>query len=72
MISESKSGYTIDVPLDADDEDKLGLLLDVHAAVLSSSDSSKSDLLTLGISVLLDVGLGSLEDGFALLLVCLE
>ena len=54
--------------LDSDDEDELGLFLNIETAILSAQ-ASESDLLALGISVFLDVGLGSLEDGFALLLV---
>jgi hypothetical protein len=56
--------------LDADDESQLRLLLDVEGAVLTAQPG-ESDLLTLGIAVLLDVGLGTLEDGLALLLVVL-
>jgi hypothetical protein len=54
--------------LDADDEGELGLLLNVEGTVLTAH-ASKSDLLTLGIAILLDVGFGALEDSLALLLV---
>lgn len=47
--------------LDADDEDQLGLSGDIVAA-LGLGDASKTDLLTLVVAVLLDVGLGALED----------
>ena len=67
-ISFAQSLVLDNVPLDADDEGKLGLLLNIHAAILSAQ-SSESDLLTLCITVLLDVRLGTLEDGFALVLV---
>jgi hypothetical protein len=59
-----------DLPLDSNDKDKLGLLFNIKRPTLSGY-SSESDLLTLSISVLLDVGLGTLEDDFALLLVLL-
>ena len=49
-------------------EDKLGLVLDVEAAVLSAQ-TRKSDLFALGIAVLLDVALSLLEDDLSLLLV---
>ena len=54
--------------LDTDNEDKLGLVRDVEVALLTG-DTTKADLLTLIIAVLLDVGLGTLEDSSALLLV---
>lgn len=54
--------------LDTHNEDKLGLLRDVEVALLTS-DTTEADLLTLTIAVLLDVGLGTLEDSRALLLV---
>jgi hypothetical protein len=54
--------------LDADQEDQLGLSRDVEGAVLLGN-ASKADLLTLGITVLLDVLLSTLEDDTALLLV---
>ena len=59
------------LPFDTDDESKLGLLLHVEIAALSGQ-STQSDLLTFRISVFLDVGLGTLEDGFTLLLVVLR
>jgi len=54
--------------LDSDDEDQLGLLINEEVALLSAQ-ASESDLLTLRITVLLDVGLGTLEDGTAFLFV---
>ena len=54
--------------LDADHEDELGLLLNVESTVLAR-ETGEADLLTLCIAVLLDVGLGALEDSLALLLV---
>lgn len=58
--------------LDAGDEDELGLGRDV-VRTLGLGDASKTDLLTLVVAVLLDVGLGALEDlltlGLGLLLM---
>lgn len=54
--------------LDADDEGELGLSRDVEGALLLGN-ALEADLLALGIAVLLDVGLGALEDDLALLLV---
>jgi hypothetical protein len=54
--------------LDTENEDKLVLVWDVERTVLLAQ-ASESDLLTLGIAVLLDVGLGALEDDTTLLLV---
>ena len=54
--------------LNAEDEDELGLFIDVELAALASY-AGKSDLLTLDIAILLDVSLGTLEDSLALLLV---
>ena len=56
------------IPLDADEEDQLVLSWDVGLAALAS-ETAKTDLLALGIAVLLDVGLGTLEDDTTLLLV---
>lgn len=56
------------LPLDADDEDELGLLGNVELAALLG-DTSKADLLALCLAVLLDVLLSTLEDDTALLLV---
>lgn len=56
------------LPLDADNEDELSLSGDVERAILLGG-ASEADLLTLGIAVLLDVLLGTLEDDLALLLV---
>ena len=58
----------VDVPLDADNKDDLRLGRDVVRARLLGL-TSKADLLTLLVAVLLDVGLGTLEDDLALLLV---
>lgn len=54
--------------LDADDEGELGLGGNIVAALLLG-DTGKADLLALLVAVLLDVGLGALEDGRTLLLV---
>ena len=54
--------------LDADDEDQLRLVRDVERALLLG-DARETDLLTLCVPVLLDVRLGTLEDGGTLLLV---
>jgi len=54
--------------LDTDNEDKLGLLENIVAALLSAL-ASETDFLTLSIAVLLDIGFGALEDDLALLLV---
>ena len=55
-------------PLDTDNKDKLGLVRDVEVTLLTGN-ASKADLLTLIVAVLLDVGLGTLEDSSTLLLV---
>jgi len=54
--------------LDADNEDQLGLGRDVERAILLGS-AGEADLLTLGVAVLLDVLLSTLEDDATLLLV---
>ena len=54
--------------LDADDEGELGLGGDVEGTLLLGN-AVEADLLALCIAVLLDVGLGALEDDLALLLV---
>jgi len=54
--------------LDSDDEDKLGLLLDIEATLLLAQ-ASESDLLALSIAVFLDISLGPLEDDLAFLFV---
>ena len=61
----------MNIPLDTDNEDQLGLISNVEVALLASN-TSQADLLTLSIAVLLDVGLGALEDGFTLLLAGLN
>jgi hypothetical protein len=58
-------------PFDTDDKDKFRLLLDIEGSLLSAQ-AGQSNLLTLGIAVLLYVGLGALEDNTALLFVCLS
>jgi len=54
--------------LDTDNEGELGLSGDVEGALLLG-DTLQADLLALCIAVLLDVGLGALEDNLTLLLV---
>jgi hypothetical protein len=49
------------LPLDADHEDELGFGGDIVGAFFLA-DAGETDLLTLGIAVFLDVGLGTLED----------
>ncbi len=63
--------HGLHIPLDTDDEGKLGLFVNVETATLPGQ-STESDLLTLCITVFLDIGLGALEDRFALLLVVLH
>ena len=58
----------VSLPLDTDNEDQLGLVRDVEVTLLTGN-TSKADLLTLIVAVLLDVGLGTLEDSSTLLLV---
>lgn len=60
-----------DIPLDTDNEDQLGLVINVEVTLLAGS-AGQADLLTLSIAVLLDVGLSALEDNATLLLVGLE
>lgn len=57
--------------LDTDNEDELGLTLNEEAALLASN-AVEADLLALSGAVLLDVGLGTLEDNTTLLLVGLH
>ena len=59
------------LPLDSDNEDQFRLLINKEVTLLSAQ-ASKSDLLTLRITVFLDIGLGTLEDGTTLLLVGLR
>jgi hypothetical protein len=54
--------------LDTNNKGQFGLGINVERSLLLRS-TSKSNLLTLCVAVLLDVGLGTLEDGLALLLV---
>jgi hypothetical protein len=54
--------------LDTDNEDQLGLILNVEVT-LSAGNAVEADLLTLSVAVLLNVGLSALEDNTALLLV---
>jgi hypothetical protein len=56
--------------LDADDEDQTGLSRDV-GRIVALGGAVKTDLLTLSITVLLDVLLSTLEDDLALVLVAL-
>ena len=58
----------INVPLDTDNEDQLGLILNVEVTLLAGN-TGQADLLTLCVAVLLDVGLSTLEDDTTLLLV---
>lgn len=58
----------VDIPLDTDNEDQLGLVINVEVTLLAGS-AGQADLLTLSIAVLLDVGLSALEDDATLLLV---
>jgi len=59
-----------DSPFDTDDEDELGLGGDVIGAFLLAQ-TSKTDLFTLCIAVLLDVRLGTLEYDATLLFLSL-
>lgn len=61
----------VDIPLDTDNEDQLGLILNVEVTLLAGS-TGQADLLTLCVTVLLDVGLSALEDNATLLLVGLD
>jgi hypothetical protein len=54
--------------LDTDNEDQLGLILNVEVTLLAGN-TVEADLLALSVAVLLDVGLGALEDNTTLLLV---
>jgi hypothetical protein len=56
--------------LDTDDKDKLGFSRDVERAVRLRG-ASKADLFAFCVTVLLNVGFGTLEDDFTLLLVLL-
>jgi hypothetical protein len=58
-------------PLDTDNEDQLGLVIDIEGTLLAAF-TGKADLLALSVAVLLDVRLGALEDDTTLLLVGLE
>ena len=58
------------LPLDAEHKDELRLLLDVERAILLA-ETTKTDLLPLCFTVLLDIGFGTLENDASLLLVCL-
>jgi len=58
-------------PLDTDNIDELGLGRDVERTILLGK-TSETDFLLLLIAVLLDVGLGALEDDATLLLVGLR
>lgn len=56
------------IPLDTDNEDQLGLIVNVEVALLAGS-TGQADLLALSVAVLADVGLSTLEDNGTLLLV---
>ena len=60
-----------DIPLDTDNEDQLVLSWDVERAILLGQ-TLKADLLTLLVTVLLDVLFGTLEDNTTLLLLSLS
>ena len=60
-----------DIPLDTDNEDQLGLVINVEVTLLAGS-AGQADLLTLSLAVLLDVGLSTLEDNATVLRVGLE
>jgi hypothetical protein len=68
IVRTDSLSTNVDSPLDSENEDKLGLLINEEAALLLAH-TGKSDLLTLGITVLLDVRLSTLEDDTSLLLV---
>ena len=53
------------LPLDANEEDQLGLSRDVEGAILLG-DTGETNLLALGVTILLDVLLSTLEHGDAL------
>lgn len=59
------------LPLDADYEDELGLRDDIEVSFLLT-EAGETDLLALGITVFLDVGLGALEDDAAFFLSGLD
>lgn len=61
----------LDEPLDTNNKDQLSLSRDIVGAFLLAQPR-EPDLLALCIAVLLDVGLGTLEDDATLLLVGLE
>ena len=67
----STRGGGCNIPLDTNNENQLGLIVNVEVALLAS-DASQTDLLTLSVTVLLHVGFGALEDNAALLLVGLD
>jgi len=67
-MSHGSYAATNNVPLDANNEDNLGLSGNIVGAFLLGV-TGETDLLTLGIAVLLDVLLGALEDSLTLLLV---
>ena len=58
-------------PLDADNEDKARLIGYVVGALLLAQ-AGKANFLTFGLTVLLDILLGALEDDGTLLLIGLE
>lgn len=71
LVGAHGSQMKVHIPLDTDDEDQVGLSGDV-GGVLLLGNAVETNLLTLGIAVLLDVLLSTLEDDTTLLLVGLE
>ncbi len=63
--------WQVSLPLDSDNEDELGLLINVEATLLLAQ-ASEPDLLALRVAVFLDISLGPLEDCRALFLVDLK
>jgi hypothetical protein len=61
----------LDIPLDTDDKDELGLCRHVVGTFLLA-ETCKTDSLALRLTVFLDVGFGPLEDDLSLLLVFLS
>lgn len=68
VTSSTASEVKVDEPLDTDNKDQLSLSRDIVGAFLLAQ-AREADLLALCIAVLLHVGLGTLEDNAALLLV---
>lgn len=70
-IRSYSGGGRINIPLDTDNENQLGLVWNVERAVLLA-DAGKTDLLALSITVFLNIGFRALEDDATLLLVGLN